>query len=94
MACISYLTQKKENLNKAEAANIGGQIYGCDLCQICCPMNNTKNRLKELSREELFDMLSMEEGHFKERFGHTAMAWRGLTHFKRNLKIVMENIAD
>ncbi len=35
--CISALTQKKGLLSEKEMEIIGGQLYGCDICQLCCP---------------------------------------------------------
>jgi len=89
--CISYVTQKRGKISGAEAAIIGDQLYGCDICQRCCPMNKMQQPPEDLCEEEILKLLSMDPEHFKKRFGHTAMAWRGLSHLKRNAKIVLQN---
>ena len=94
MACISYLTQKKGILTEAEMAAIGTQLYGCDLCQTCCPLNKAFTSTSQLYEEDPAEILVMDEAAFKTRFGHTAMAWRGLKHLQRNAKIVLDNIAN
>lgn len=81
--CVSLLTQKKGDL---AGEDLGGQLYGCDLCQICCPFNNIAPPSKEMPPEEI---LAMDEAAFAERFGHTAMAWRGLAHLQRNAKLLL-----
>ena len=90
-ACISYLTQKKGTLTEIEMSAMGAQLYGCDLCQICCPMNKAFLSTSKFSEENPADILAMDEAYFKMRFGHTAMAWRGLKHLQRNAKIVLDN---
>jgi len=90
-ACISYLTQKKGTLTEVEMTAIGTQLYGCDLCQICCPMNKAKTFSKS-SQVDPAVLLSMDEVSFNANFGHTSMAWRGLRHLQRNAKIVLSNM--
>ena len=82
MDCISYHTQKKSEPTRAE---IGGQIYGCDICQAVCPFNITVDQ-KEINLNEI---LSMTEADFQEKYGHTAMAWRGLRHLQRNVRVML-----
>ena len=93
MTCASYITQKKGGLTEAEMAAMGTQLYGCDFCQVCCPMNKVSSTAKtsQLDQEDPEAILAMDEAAFKMRFGHTAMAWRGLKHLQRNAKIVLGN---
>ena len=37
--CVAYLTQKKEPLSESEKKAMGIQVYGCDICQKVCPLN-------------------------------------------------------
>lgn len=87
--CISSLTQKKGNLTDREKELIGNQLYGCDLCQLCCPFNNITPPTEQ---EDPKTILNMTEPEFDSRFGHTAMAWRGFKHLRRNAKIVLQNM--
>lgn len=83
--CISYITQKKGHLEDSQisAISTSGQLYGCDLCQIVCPKNKVHS---PKLRKDPKRILSMNSAAFKEEFGHTAMAWRGLEHLQRNAK--------
>ena len=83
-ACISYITQKKG----VEAMHTSGQLYGCDLCQICCPFNKIKPPTSTIKPEEI---LVMDNEVFMARFGHTALSWRGLKHLQRNALACLKN---
>ena len=81
LRCASYITQKKGIFSDEDKELLSGQLYGCDLCQICCPINNHKPPSLWINPAEIIDM---DENGFNKRFGHTGAAWRGLNHLKRN----------
>jgi epoxyqueuosine reductase len=37
--CLSYWTQSSGSIPEAYRAELGGQVYGCDICQDVCPWN-------------------------------------------------------
>jgi epoxyqueuosine reductase len=37
--CLSYWTQSPEPIPAGYRAELGGQVYGCDICQDVCPWN-------------------------------------------------------
>ena len=90
--CLSAITQKKGELTDTEREQIlkSGCIWGCDLCQRVCPMNEGKektpieffqmNRIERLGEDTLH---SMSEEEFKRR----AYSWRGKKTVLRNLLI-------
>lgn len=91
--CISYLTQKKGEINSDLQKAMGIQIYGCDICQAVCPANPpVKDGAKTGAAVDLVWLLSMSNRQFKERFGGTAAGWRGRRVLQRNAKIALENI--
>ena len=97
--CLSYLTIE----NRAEIPidfreGMGKRIFGCDQCQIVCPVNK-KAKLtsaKPLLEEEP----SLEEGllisaeDFKAKYRHTPV-WRAKhSGFRRNVAIAIGNSGD
>lgn len=98
--CISYLTQKKEFLNREERKSLGNSLYGCDICQEVCPMNKGSLLSKEgqfapdLStvKPKLKDLLKMDNKTFKKNYGSTAAGWRGKKNLQRNAIIVAGNV--
>ena len=91
--CISYLTQKKGEIDTDLQQQMGVQIYGCDICQTVCPANPpVKEGYKTGEAVDLERLLAMSNRQFKERFGATAAGWRGRGVLQRNAKIALENI--
>lgn len=97
--CLSYITQKKEELSLEEVKVIknSGKIFGCDICQEVCPHNKNikethieefmKDLILNLDYEEI-DEISNKE--FKRRYGNRAFSWRGKKIIKRNIEIILE----
>lgn len=97
MECLSALTQKKGKLTDDETAYLQkyGSAWGCDLCQLACPLTKKaiaadietpldffrKNRISTLTVENLNAMTDEE---FKKR----AFSWRGKAPLLRNLEIL------
>lgn len=94
--CLSEITQKKSELTEIEKQTIkeNGSAFGCDICQIVCPMNNFKitkiaefkNNLVTYIKKSDFENLSNKE--FKEKYGNRAFSWRGKKVLIRNLEIL------
>lgn len=99
MDCLSAVTQKKGALSDAETVYLKkyGSAWGCDLCQLACPLNKKalasgaetpidffrKDRISTLTAEAL-DAMSDEE--FKAR----SFSWRGKAPLFRNLQILSQ----
>ncbi len=50
--CIAYLTiEHKGPIAEELAANMGRQVFGCDICQDVCPWNGKARRAMEISRD-------------------------------------------
>jgi len=93
--CISYITQKRGTLQDWEQQAIGHHLFGCDICQTMCPKNTGKHVGEITDINEIMppleSILSMTKSKFKERYGNTAMYWRGLQTVKRNALAVLNN---
>lgn len=97
MECLSALTQKKGALTEAEADYLRkyGSAWGCDLCQLACPL--TKKAIASgaetpigFFREDRISVLTadmlnaMTDAQFKKR----SFSWRGKAPLLRNLEIL------
>lgn len=95
--CVSYLTQKKE-LDIKEINLLGGRLFGCDTCQLVCPLNEAVS----LTPLELFKTLPMlgesplaylelDNATFKEVLKPTACGFRGKNIIRRNALFACQN---
>lgn len=97
--CISAITQKKGLLSDWEMKGMGRQLYGCDLCQLSCPVNSPLNSTVDniLSDRETVNrinpmvILAASQKSFVKDFGHMGFSWRGLGVTKRNALINLGN---
>lgn len=93
--CVSYITQKKGDLTDIESHTIKNSIYGCDICQLVCPYN--KNVISEdieeldIKHPKLEEFLNLSKKEFNNKYGNSAMAWRGMNTLKRNAIIGVGN---
>ena len=98
--CLSFQTQDKGVMDLEFRKKIKTVIYGCDICQICCPYNKgLDNPLAteidpELAHPELLPFLELSNGQFNEKFGHIAGSWRGKNILQRNAIIALANAND
>ncbi|WDT70512.1 MAG: tRNA epoxyqueuosine(34) reductase QueG [Candidatus Manganitrophus sp.] len=82
--CISYLTiENKKEIPEKFHPQMGGWLFGCDLCQEVCPYNRNpvQTDVERFSPERgagpslsLEEIRSIEDNRrFKERFSHTPL---------------------
>ncbi len=97
--CISYCTiVKNAEMTEAVRSNLGGRIYGCDICQDVCPFN----RFARPTRESHFhpsaelmamrrnDWLNLTEQKFNELFAGGSIAEKGYERLMRNIHFASE----
>ena len=101
--CLSYITQKKGELEIEEEAILKKhkKVFGCDICQEVCPHYNNimttnidrfKNDIITKIDNDEIDNISNKE--FKRRYGNRAFSWRGKNIIKRNLDLVYKEPID
>jgi epoxyqueuosine reductase len=105
--CISYLTiELRGSIDETLREAIGGNIYGCDICQDVCPWNH---RFAQSLREESFrprsvnvgsardvarEMLWLDEEQYRTAYRGSAMKRAKLEGLRRNAAIVLGNLGD
>lgn len=88
--CLSHITQKKGELteNEKELIKNSGIVWGCDICQLVCPMN------KDKAAEPYKAFVATEEDFYitkdqvPQRIQNSAFSFRGDKPILRNLDIV------
>ncbi|QGG57966.1 tRNA epoxyqueuosine(34) reductase QueG [Paenibacillus sp. B01] len=100
--CVSYLTQTKEMVSDELMRKIGNRLYGCDTCQIVCPVNRGVNVTRhpefqpdpEQVKPLLEPLLEIGNREYKERYGRNASSWRGKKPIQRNAVIALGNFKE
>lgn len=100
--CISYVTQTKGLVVDEMMVKIGNRLYGCDTCQIVCPINRKVDSRHhsellpdpEVAKPLLRPLLFMGNREFREKFGAGSAAWRGRKPIQRNALIALGNFRD
>jgi len=103
--CIAYLTQSKEwsiqYSNQEEGIitvipegvkpNLSNYVYGCDICQIVCPLNGRSLDAYSYAPcvneyVTVKDIENLSNKDFKNIYGKTSAGWIGKKRFLRNLR--------
>ncbi|WP_144525848.1 tRNA epoxyqueuosine(34) reductase QueG [Bacillus pumilus] len=100
--CISFLTQTKGFLPDEFRSKLGNRLYGCDTCQIVCPINKGKDFHlhpemepdPEIAKPLLKPLLTISNREFKEKYGHVSGSWRGKKPIQRNAILALAHFKD
>lgn len=96
--CLSWLLQKPGVFPRQHRAALGARIYGCDDCQTACPFTRRKEpRSAEVITESSVDvlgLLSLDDAGIMERCDRWYVHQRDAVWVRRNLMIVLGNVAD
>ncbi len=104
--CVSYSTiEAKGAVPEPMRAKMGGLIYGCDICQTCCPWNVKFSQ--ELAEDSPFrarpfldgkdavtlatDILTLDQDAFSAAFRKSPMKRAKLVGLRRNAAVVLAN---
>jgi epoxyqueuosine reductase len=100
--CISYQTAENQfEIPEGLREKLGNWVFGCDVCQMVCPMNRTlvektlnfsAPQIPVISQTVLLsEVETIDENEFEERFSETPLARIGFNIFQRNLLNALSN---
>ncbi len=102
--CISYQTIENHGpIPRALRARMGDWVFGCDLCQEACPVNEGVEvgalpelapRSAEAAFPDLVSALALDDDGFRERFRGRPILRARHAGFLRNVCVALGNSAD
>jgi epoxyqueuosine reductase len=101
--CLSYLNiELRGAIPRAQRAELGDHLFGCDICQEVCPWNHDAPQAREPAFRprrayeglSLADLVRMSEEEFRRLFAGSAMRRAKRRGLVRNALIVGANTAD
>ena len=101
--CISFLTiELKGVIPRNLRPLVGDWVFGCDICQDVCPVNNNVsssqekyfNKRSDFDAVELLPLLSLNEEEFRNKFKNSPIKRTKLEGLKRNVCVALGNLKD
>ena len=101
--CISYLTIELRGPVPSELREqMGGWLFGCDVCQDVCPWNRKAppgiepalQPRPDVATLEILDVLQLTDAEFRSRFRGTALSRTKRRGLVRNAAIIAGNIGE
>jgi epoxyqueuosine reductase len=97
--CLSYWTQASEPIPEQYRAELGPQVYGCDICQDVCPWNRgvEKRRAGESPppgaepHVSLVDWLAADEDELVGRYERLFVPRKDARYLRRNALVALGN---
>jgi epoxyqueuosine reductase len=97
--CLSYWTQTREDIPEPYRAELGDQVYGCDICQDVCPWNRgvEKRRAGRPLSEgaepvvSLLDWLQSDPAELSHRYDRLYVPRNDGRYLQRNARIALAN---
>jgi epoxyqueuosine reductase len=100
--CLSYWTQAPGSIPEEYRAELGAQVYGCDICQDVCPWNRgvEKRRAGEPLPDEaepvvsLLEWLEAPEEELRTRYDRLYFPRNDARYLRRNALVAAGNSGD
>ncbi len=95
--CLSWLLQKPGVFAPEYRVALGDRIYGCDDCQTVCPFNRKQSTVLPagaVTHLDVVDALALDDAALDAVCDRWWVHERDVTWVRRNLLIVLGNVAD
>lgn len=97
--CLSYWTQSPRAIPEPYRAELGAQVYGCDICQDACPWNRgvEKRRAEEPlaaaaePHVSLVDWLETDADELRARYERLYVPRNDVRYLRRNALVALGN---
>ncbi len=101
--CISFLTiELRGSIPRELRSLVGDWVFGCDICQEVCPVNDKAGlglepafqQRHDFSAPVLAPLLDLDDEGFRERFRNSAVKRAKRVGLQRNVCVALGNIGD
>lgn len=96
--CLSWLLQKPGVFDRRYRSALGARIYGCDDCQTVCPPTKKAGMVHTMrplqTQVDVVSLLTMGDNELNRVAEGWYVDQRDMTWVRRNLLIIVGNIAD
>ena len=94
--CLAWLLQAKGIFPRAYRVALGDRLYGCDDCQVLCPINDSALNVSQASpvaesHVDILKLLDSPDEELMEKFGHWYIPRRQPSYLRRNALVVLGN---
>jgi epoxyqueuosine reductase len=101
--CISFLTiELRGSIPREIRPLVGDWVFGCDICQEVCPVNDKAGlslepafqQRHDFSAPALIPLLDLDDEGFRERFRNSAVKRAKRVGLQRNVCVALGNIGN
>ena len=94
--CLAWLLQAKGIFPREYRTALGNRLYGCDDCQLLCPINDNELNVSQdpsdrESHVDIVKLLGTPDEELMEKFGHWYIPRRQPSYLRRNALVVLGN---
>ncbi len=94
--CLAWLLQAKGIFPRQYRTALGDRLYGCDDCQVLCPVNDTaiEGARAAVPREAKVDIVALlhsSDDELMNQYGHWYIPRRRPEYLRRNALVVLGN---
>jgi epoxyqueuosine reductase len=100
--CLSYWTQAPAPIPESYRADLGAQVYGCDICQDVCPWNRGIEKRRGCEpvapdatpHVRFTDWLESDPAELRERYERLFVPRNDARYLRRNALVALGNVGS